>query len=133
MSTSTTVNPHNYSENKNNPTKEILASSGIWDNTPYAPTPYAVDIPNSLVPNTGINTTTTSSTTSSTTSPPSSGSDPSFGIISSGNLYIDDMLIFNDYIHYASTTGIKRFNPQTFLQQAVTAFNAYGSVTGVPV
>lgn len=44
--------------NKNNPSKELFANSGIYDGSIYAQSPYADDIPNSLVPNTGIRSTT---------------------------------------------------------------------------
>jgi hypothetical protein len=103
----------------NNPTKEILASSGIFDGKTYAPLPYAVDVPISWISNTGIQTTTT------TTPQPSliTGAGVFASGLSSGNYFIDDMLIFNDYIHYAGTP--RRFNTQRFLQEAVVAFNIY--------
>lgn len=125
----TTNNPQYFDKNFNNPTKEIMASSGIWNDTPYASNPYAIDIPNSLIPNTGINTTTTSSTTTSSTPPPSSGTMPDLGVLSDGYMYPDDMLIFNDYIHYVGNPI--RFNPQVFLQEAVASFNNTTAATGV--
>lgn len=121
MATTTVTTP--YPANFNNPTKEILASSGIWDDTPYAPTPFAPDIPNSIAPNTGINTTTTTTTTFNPMM--GSGTDPFLGPISSGNLVIDDMLVFNKYIHYKNNNRVITFHPQTFLEQSIVTFNIY--------
>lgn len=121
--------------NKNNPTKEILPSSGIYSQTPYATQVYANDLPNSTVPNTGIQITTT-------TTPPSPGAvaynpsnQHSFFITATGrappldkallndsNFFIDDMLIFNNYIHH---DGSFEFNPQSFLEQSIVTFNIY--------
>lgn len=129
----TTLPPYDFAGNKNNPTKEILASSGIWDGQTYAPTLFAPDISDSTVPNTGINTTTT--TTSTTTyNPLVSGTQPDLGPISSGNFIIDDMLIFNKYIHYSkgSFGSVRTFNPQTFLTQSVVTFNIYNLNHTVP-
>lgn len=120
-----TPNPQIFAQNTNNPTKEILASSGIWDETAYAPTPFANDIPNSTGPNTLRNTTTT---TTSTVDPnvAVSGTDPYLGPISSGNLVIDDMLVFNKYIHYNKKGGsVITFHPQSFLEQSIVTFNIY--------
>lgn len=118
--TSTTPDPKNI----NNPTKEILASSGIYDGKVLSNKLYADDIPSSLIANTGINTTTTSTTTKP---PTSSGTPQPFSILSSGNYFIDDMLVFNNYIHYDSDMfgGIRSFNPRSFLEQANVTFNAY--------
>jgi hypothetical protein len=108
----------------NNPTKEILASSGIYDGKILSNKLYANDLPNSTIANTGINvtSTTTSSTTSSTTPSPTSD-----WLLSSGNYFIDDMLVFNNYIHYDSDMfgGIRTFDPQSFLEQATATFNVY--------
>lgn len=129
----TTLPPYDFAQNKNNPTKEILASSGIWDEKLYAPTLFATDIPNSIEPNTGINTTTTSTTTPNPNIA-NSGSQPDLGPTSSGNFIIDDMLIFNKYIHYSkgSFESVRTFNPQTFLTQSVVTFNIYNSNNTVP-
>lgn len=113
--------------NINNPSKEILASSGIYDGKAYANPVYYSDLPNSLIPNTGIQTTTTSTTT---TTNPSGSSGPS-GInslpLGSGRYVTGDMLVFNPYIHYDTKNSIplKTFNPQSFLQQSIVTFNAY--------
>lgn len=116
--TSTTVDPQNI----NNPTKEILASSGIYDGKVLSNKLYADDISNSIIANTGINSTTTSTTTTTTFNPSNILSN-----LSSGNYFIDDMLVFNNYIHYDSDMfgGIRSFNPRSFLEQANVAFNAY--------
>lgn len=123
MTTTPPPPPYDFAQNKNNPTKEILASSGIWEEKPYALTLFASDIPNVLVPNTGINSTTTT-----TAAPSTSGSIPYLGIstISSGNYYIDNMLIFNSYHHYDTKNQLRKFDPQTFLQQSIKFFNIYG-------
>lgn len=116
------LDPTAIEKNNNNPSKEIWASSGIYDRKNYGRTPiYADDITNSLVPNTGINTTTTS-----TTQPPTAGTlYDQFRFLSSGNFYIDDMLVFNQYIHYDTNGALKTFDPQSFLQEAVVTFNIY--------
>jgi len=121
--------------NKNNPTKEIFPSSGIYDQKPYAPQAYAPDRPNTIIPNTGIQVTTTS-----TTRPPDANqynpqTDHAFRVAATGrvpplnralltdsNYFVDDMLVFNDYIHYNRSI---RFNPQSFLEQAIVSFNRY--------
>ena len=103
----------------NNPTKEILASSGIYNGISYAETPFAADVPNSLVANTGINSTTTET---STTVSPSLNHALFQSNLTSGNYFIDDMLVFNKYIHYYD---FKMFHPQAFLQQSIVTFNRY--------
>lgn len=113
----TTHPPANF----NNPTKEIFASSGIFTGEILAPSPYAVDIPQFSGPNTGIQITTTTTTT---TRAPEITSNLLMGL-GSGNYFIDDMLVFNNYIHYDTKNSIKTFNPQGLLEQSVTAFNAY--------
>ena len=113
----TTVNPQDY----NNPTKEILASSGIYNGTVMSNKLFADDIPRTGIANTGINTTTTTTTTAAgTTLQP-------FPPLSSGNYFIDDMLIFNNFIYHDSDLlgGVKQFNPRLFLEQANVTFNAY--------
>ena len=106
----------------NNPTKEIIASSGIFVRPPesgiLAPDLFAVDRPNSLIANTGIQKTTTS-----TTPTPPGGN--VFGNLSSGNFFIDDMLVFNKYIHYDTKGSVKTFDPQSFLQESIGGFNIY--------
>lgn len=116
----------NIENNSNNPTKEIFASSDIYTGEVYAPTAYANDIPNSVIANTGINTTTTTSTTSNPLNNALFSSN-----LTNHNYYIDDMLVFNKYIHYSSSvigkvTGkLITFDPESFLQQATNTFNAY--------
>jgi hypothetical protein len=99
-------------KNKNNPTKEIFASSGIYDEIAYAQQPYASDIPNSVTANAGINTTTTSTTSTTTTiGPESSGLLP----LSSFVPFIHDILIFNNYIHYDTKGSLKTINPLSLI------------------
>jgi hypothetical protein len=116
----TTPPPYNQI---NNPTKEILASSGIFVRPPesgiLAPRLFAVDLPNSFFANTGIQQTTTS-----TTPRPPPGN--VFDNLSSGNFFIDDMLVFNKYIHYDTKSSLKTFDPQSFLQESIGGFNMYG-------
>jgi hypothetical protein len=116
----TTPPPYNQI---NNPTKEILASSGIFVRPPesgiLAPALFAVDLPNSLIANTGIQKTTTS-----TTPRPTVGGRV-FDNLSSGNFFIDDMLVFNKYIHYDTKQALKTFDPQSFLQESIGGFNIY--------
>lgn len=109
--------------NYNNPTKEILAASGIYSGISYAATPYANDINNSTSPNTGRVSTTPPAAT--TTAHPS-GHSLFAADIRSGSAYIDDMLIFNDYIHHHAVFGsVLRFNVESFLQQSIVNFNVY--------
>lgn len=121
---------------KNNPSKEIWASSGIYDQKAYKSPPiYSPDMPNSFIANTGISVTTTSTTKSPNQYQPHF--DHTFRIIapervpalnkallSDSNYFIDDMLVFNDYIHYDELRSL-RFNPQSFLEEAVVSFNVY--------
>jgi hypothetical protein len=111
----TTPPPYNQI---NNPTKEILASSGIFDQKPLAPRLFEVDRPNIVPANTGIQQTTTS-----TTPRPQPGN--VFDNLSSGNFFIDDMLVFNKYIHYDTKSSLKTFDPQSFLQESIGGFNIY--------
>jgi len=124
--------------NDNNPSKEIWASSGIYNEKPYASLPYASDVPQSLVSNTGIQITTTS-TTKNPDSPVSysPNADHSFRIslqginaplnkamLSDSNYFVDDMLVFNKYISYNDKRYIT-FDPQSFLEQSIVNFNIY--------
>jgi hypothetical protein len=125
-------------QNNNNPSKEILASSGIYDKIRYANQIYFADRPGQLVPNTGIVLTT----------PPPGAPDPRVptayaphlnhtfritvpnrqfprALLNGGNFFIDDMLVFNKYIHYDDKGPVKTFDPQSFLQESVVRFNAY--------
>jgi hypothetical protein len=117
FTTSTTPDPKNI----NNPTKEILASSGIYDGKVLSNKLYADDLSNSIIANTGINSTTTSTTT--TFNP----SNVPFNNLSNPGYFVDDMLVFNNYIHYDSDMfgAIRTFNPRSFLEQANVTFNAY--------
>lgn len=122
----------------NNPSKEIWASSGIHTQIPYASQAYAPDIPNSLVPNTGIQTTTTT-TTLNPDNPESynpfnkhsfnitlTGIAPPLNkaLLGDGNYFIDDMLVFNKYISYDTRT-LRTFDPESFLKQSIVNFNIY--------
>jgi hypothetical protein len=128
------INP----QNTNNPSKEIWASSGVHSQVPYAAQPYAPDIPNSLVLNTGIQTTTTT-TTLNPDAPASynpitqhsfyialTGVNPPLNraLISDGNYFIEDMLVFNKYISYDSRKLIT-FDPESFLKESIVNFNIY--------
>lgn len=123
------LNPPSIENNNNNPTKEILASTGIYNGEIYSPTPYATDLPGITAANTGINVTTTTTTTLAPAGPLNNALFVSD--LSSGNYYIDDMLVFNKYIHYSSnvmgtiTGKVISFDPESFLQQATNTFNAY--------
>lgn len=112
----------NYSD-INNPSKEILAASGIYERgvVPYRASYYAPDQPNSVLPNTGI-----LSLNVITTTPSPVDGVWSNGMDLTGNIFfIDDMLVFNNYIHY--TPPLKTFDPQSFLQESVVTFNVYNS------
>jgi len=126
------------SQNNNNPSKEILASSGIYDKISYANRKYANDFPDQTIPNTGIVVTT----------PPPGAPDSRIttayaphlnhtfrisvpdkqlptALLNGGNFFIDDMLVFNKYVHYESSGPVRTFDPQSFLQQSVANFNVY--------
>lgn len=119
--------PEYYSnKNNNNPTKEIWATSGIYDQKNYATsnTQYAPDVINSPLPNTGINNRRTETLTSPVIPTDSElFSAPPF-TLSSGNYFIDDMEIFNPYRHYIDNSNIT-FDPQVFLKQTINVFNVY--------
>lgn len=113
--------------NINNPTKEIWSSSGnIFDNAKYSNRPFANDAPG-LNSNINLNTTTTSTTT--TTLPPNnllSKNIPPSADLTNHNYYIDDMLVFNKYIHYSHKIGqLITFDPESFLEQTTKTFNIY--------
>lgn len=117
--------------NLNNPTKEIFQScSGVFDGRIIGPVPYAVDIPNSLVPNTGVASTYPPTTT------PLPRSDVDNGLknlnLSSGIGFVGDMLVFNSYIHYDTKKSLRTFNPQSFLEQSLSTFNAYNFSNRTP-
>lgn len=124
--------------NTNNPSKEIWASSGVHSQIPYATQPYAPDIPNSLIPNTGIQLTTTTpvpnpdligsydplnqhafNMTLPDISPPLNRA-----LLGDGNYFIDDMLVFNKYISY-DTRKLITFDPESFLKESIVKFNIY--------
>lgn len=120
--------------NKNNPSKELLGASGIYGGQFSGSTNqliigdpqtgqgfYSADQPNtqSHIPNTGqypFQVTTT----------PNPNPRHAFldSALSSGNRFIDDMLVFNNYVHYVGPP-IKTFDPQSFMQQSVVSFNMY--------
>lgn len=110
----------------NNPSKEIFGASGIYYKGvfPNDPTPesgyYSGDMPNSPTPNTGI---LVIPTTTTTPSPNNLGHALDAADLRSGNFFVDDMLVFNNYIHYV--LPLRTFNPQSFLQASVVNFNIY--------
>lgn len=114
--------PSYYQNNDNNsPTKEIWATSGIYDQQSYGATQYAADMPNTGA-NTGINT-----KIPVFLSPPLVDTDSALlstpqNTFSSGNYFIDDMQIFNPYRHHV---GSIQFDPQSFLIATVNFFNVY--------
>lgn len=113
--------------NTNNPTKEIWSSSGnIFDNSKYSDRPFANDAPG-LISNININTTSTTTTTLPPSNlikniPPFPSAD-----LTNHNYYIDDMLVFNKYIHYSQKIGqnVITFDPESFLEQTTKTFNIY--------
>lgn len=129
--------------NNNNPSKELLASSGIYDGIVYSSSPnntYFPDRTDSPVANTGIQRTTTSTTPRPDSNAYRPDSDHALRITVPGrtpplnqamlndyNLFIDDMEVFNKYIHYDNnlTGGVLTFDPQSFLEQAIVNFNLY--------
>lgn len=132
------IEPFNIPLNNNNPSKEILASSGIYNQQRYAPQPYADDTGSSLISNTGIQTTTTT-TTKNPDNP--DAYDPrsqhaffialnnvpapqNRAMLNDGNYFIDDMLVFNKYISY-DTRKLVTFDPQSFLEESIVNFNIY--------
>lgn len=106
-------------EDINNPSKEIFAASGIYEQgiVPFFTSYYAPDLPNSPYPNKGI------LDFPIITTPPPNIQDNLKMDLTGGNFFIDDMLVFNKYIHY--TSPLKTFDPQSFLQQSVVTFNIY--------
>lgn len=122
----------------NNPSKEILASSGIYDETPYARTPYARDLPNRLHANIGTQTVTIPNAddkiinrsynpavdhvfniTANRTPPLNKA------MLNDHNIFVDDMQVFNKYVHYQNGNFIRSFDPSSFLQQSIVNFNIY--------
>lgn len=103
--------------NFNNPSKEIFAASGIYETNQIIGNPpfYADDLPG-FAPNTGIKPVNTIAQPLTTNALFSAD-------LSRSNRFIDDMIIFNDYIHYGQPSI--RFNPEFFLQQSVVSFNMY--------
>ena len=134
--------PSVYNENKNNPSKELLNASGIYEDKPRnnSITGYFPDRPNVGIPNTGI----LQPTLTTTINPNDPGAytpyHPTAGnifnaqikprvppldraMLNDHNVFIDDMQVFNNYIHY--TGRYVTFNPQSFLEEAVVTFNRY--------
>lgn len=117
-------------DHKNNPSKEIIAGSGIYSQIAYGVAVggkyYAADLPNSLVPNSGVFITTTST---STTQPPGNSHALYFSKLSNTSMHIiDDMNVINNYIHYVPAgqpPGLKTFDPRSFLAQSIVNFNIY--------
>lgn len=114
--------PQYYQNNdNNNPSKEIWANSGIYDQRSYGSSQYVSDTTNSTAPNTGISVKNQQSDPPVTYTDSSLLSAPRY-TFSSGNYFIDNMDIFNPYRHYID--GII-FDPQDFLRETVNVFNVY--------
>jgi hypothetical protein len=114
-----------YYTNKdnNNPSKEIWANSGIYNQKSYGPLQYFPDIPDAIIPNAGIATRLPTILT-----PPILPTDSSLlsapaHTFSSGNYFVDNMDLFNKFRHYNIPTMV--FDPQDFLIQTVNVFNVY--------
>jgi len=116
-----------YYQNRdnNNPSKEIWANSGIYDQKSYGPTQYVADMIGSFASNTGISYRPPTnfippliSTNSSLLSAPAH-------TFSSGNYFIDNMDLFNPFRHYSIPTLV--FNPDNLLIQTVNVFNVYST------
>lgn len=115
------------------PSKEVLASSGVFNKELYNYTLYAPNIQNGNNLNVAITT---------TVAPPNPeipieyqpNLTHSFAMTGVGLEYqnallrrssdvpISDMSVFNNYYHYDG--GIS-FNPQSFLEQSIVVFNVY--------
>lgn len=108
----------------NNPSKEILAGSGLYEPSSFGPRGangfFAVDRPNSSIPNTGIFT--RSSTTTTTPNPQDHALLNNSGVSNASMHTIDDMNVINNYVHYYAN---KQFNPASFLVQQNIQFNLY--------
>jgi hypothetical protein len=107
----------------NNPSKEIWANSGIYDQKSYGPLQYAPDIEDAITPNTGILSRPILPLT-----PPLLPTDSSLlsapaNTFSSGNYFVDNMDLFNPFRHHSIPT--MTFDPQDFLIQTVNVFNVY--------
>jgi hypothetical protein len=111
-------------KDNNNPSKEIWANSGIYDQKSYGPLQYAPDIENAITPNTGISL----RTTPPPLTPPLIQTDSALlsapaGTFSSGNYFVDNMDLFNPFRHHSIRT--MTFDPQDFLIETVNVFNVY--------
>ena len=110
-------------QDNNNPSKEIWANSGIYDQKSYGPLQYAPDNANGITPNTGIALRLPTPFT-----PPILPTDSSLlsapaHTFSSGNYFVDNMDLFNKFRHHSISTMV--FDPQDFLIQTVNVFNVY--------
>ena len=106
--------------NINNPSKEIFASSGIYNSgiLPDGP-PFAPDLPNSTVANTGVASTLPPPLVVTTTLAPGHQFIP----LSNMTPFVDDINVINNYLHYNLE---KQFNPRSFLQNANITYRIYG-------
>lgn len=88
----------------NNPSKEILASSGIYDKKLYSSHVYAPNFPNNTVQNTGVATTTIDPNIPTIYAPHSNHifhiQSLNLNLSTSDSDTIDDMYIINPYIPY---------------------------------
>ena len=137
--------PINNPKNYNNPSKELLNASGIYEDKPRNPNPtgYSPDRINSPISNTGILPPTLTTTVNPNATGTYTPYHPNFGnifnaqirprvppldraMLNDHNVFIDDMQVFNNYIHYSQAEGrYIAFNPQSFLEEAVVTFNRY--------
>jgi len=107
----------------NNPSKEIWANSGIYDQKSYGPSQYAQDITGAITPNTAILSRPILPLTPPLLQTDSSLLSAPANTFSSGNYFVDNMDLFNPFRHHSISTMI--FDPQDFLIQTVNVFNVY--------
>jgi hypothetical protein len=110
-------------KDNNNPSKEIWANSGIYDQKSYGPSQYAQDITDAITPNTGILSRPILPLTPPLLQTDSSLLSAPANTFSSGNYFVDNMDLFNPFRHHSISTMI--FDPQDFLIQTVNVFNVY--------
>jgi hypothetical protein len=116
--------PSYYLNNdNNNPSKEIWANSGIYDQKSYGPSQYAQDITGATTPNTAILSRPILPLTPPLLQTDSSLLSAPANTFSSGNYFVDNMDLFNPFRHHSISTMI--FDPQDFLIQTVNVFNVY--------
>lgn len=128
-------------DHQNNPSKEIIAGSGIYSKVQYGlpntseffnrqtPYFYKADFPNTNIPNVYNFVTTTPEPLNFSQIIPHALRDSQ---LSNTSIHrIDDMNVINKYIHYVpagTPPGLKTFDPRTFLAQSIVNFNIYSVV-----